>query len=368
VTTFLLPTTFSDSLLAALPPGPRWALYGSLPHCTGLRPGRWLPQASEEAVARHVEAARRRGIPFYYALNHTCFGAREFTAEWQRWAVEFLAWLEGIGAEGVIVASPYLAELVKKRSSLRLHVSLGAQVDSVPKVLFWQGLGADAIYLDDALNRDFEALAAAREAARCQLVLSVNVGCLLHCPLRINHGTYLSHVAECPPGGFVDYSLLRCCLARASEAAQLLKLPWIRPEDLGLYEEMGFEAFKIWGRTQGEDWLLQVATAYARRRYEGDLNDLLDPVDNVSPFGRLPYRVRNERLDGFLAGLRGRPCRLGCGNCRYCQGWARRAVEMEGSPEEYRRPLQAALERLTTGCFWAPPTAACSGGARCVRQ
>ncbi len=369
MTLFMLPTNFRDSLLAALPAGPRWAIYGSLPHLTGLRPEQWLPAASEEAVARHVEAARRRGIPFYYALNYTCFGAQEFTAQWQRWVVELLAWLEGIGAEGVIVASPYLAELVKRRSTLRLHVSLGAQVDSVPKVLYWQEVGADAIYLDDALNRDFQALAAARKVARCQLVLSVNVGCILHCPLRIHHGAFLSHARECPPGGYVDYSLLRCCLARASGPAQMLKLPWIRPEDLGLYEEMGFEAFKIWGRTQGEEWLLRVATAYARRRYEGDLNDLLDPVDNVAPFGRLPYRLRNDRLTGFLAGLRGRPCRLGCASCRYCEEWAQRAVEVEGSPAEYQRPLRAILERLTTGCFRAPLAApGRSLGGHCVRQ
>ncbi len=153
MTLFMLPTNFRDSLLAALPAGPRWAIYGSLPHLTGLRPEQWLPAASEEAVARHVEAARRRGIPFYYALNYTCFGAQEFTAQWQRWVVELLAWLEGIGAEGVIVASPYLAELVKRRSTLRLHVSLGAQVDSVPKVLYWQEVGADAILVSQIVTQ-----------------------------------------------------------------------------------------------------------------------------------------------------------------------------------------------------------------------
>ncbi len=354
MTLFMLPTTFSDSFLKALPQGPQWALYGSLPHQTGLRPWQWLPAASEGALMAHVEAARQRGIPFYYALNYTCFGAQEFTAEWQRWAVEMLSWLEGIGVEGVIIASPYLAEMVKKRSSLRLHVSLGAQVDSVPKVVFWQELGADAIYLDEAFNRDFQALEAAKRVSRCQLFLSVNVGCILHCPLRINHGTYLSHARECPPAAYVDYSLVRCSLARATEAAQLLKAPWIRPEDLSIYEAMGFRAFKIWGRTQGEEWLLRVATAYAQGRYDGDLNDLLDPMDNVAPFGRLPYRLRNARLDGFLAGLRGRPCRLGCGACRYCEEWASCAVEVEGSPEEYQRPLRALLERITSGCFRAP--------------
>ncbi len=354
MTLFMLPTTFQDELLDDLPTGPQWAIYGSLPHLTGLRPAQWLPQPSHQKLATHIEAARRRGITFYYALNYTCFGGQEFTAQWQRWAVEMLAWLESIGAEGVIVASPYLAELVKRRSSLRVHISLGAQVDSVPKVLFWQELGADGIYLDDSFNRDFEALMAVREKASCQLFLSVNVGCLLHCPLRINHGTYLSHAHECPKGGYVDYSLLRCSLARVKGRAQLLKLPWIRPEDVSFYEKLGFNAFKIWGRTQDYHWLLRVATAYASRSYEGDLNDLLDPVDNVIPFGPLPYRVRNSLLDGFVQGLKGRPCRLGCLSCRYCDLWAQRAVEEIAPPQNYERPVSTILERITSGCFRAP--------------
>ncbi len=359
----MVPTTFTDSFLDGLPSGVAWGLYGSLPHEPGLRNGQSLPKVTAAGLASHVKAAAARGIPFYYALNHTCFGAQEFTAEFQRSIVNLLAWLEEAGVVGVIVASPYLAEVVKNRSSLKVHVSLGAQVDNLHKVVFWQELGADGIYLDDSLNRDFETLASAQRVARCQLFLSVNTGCVLHCPLRVSHGTYLSHSHQRGPGFFADYALLRCSLMRATSPTELLRLPWIRPEDLSYYESLGFSSFKIWGRTNDEGWLLRVARAYAARSYQGDLNDLLDPLDNVLPFGRSPYRVRNGRLDGFLNGLVGKPCRLGCGSCRYCHSWAQRAIETEFPVDDYRRSIEAVIERLTTGCFRPSLSDPCGSGS-----
>ena len=50
---------------------------------------------------------------------------------------------------------------------------------------------------------------------------------------------------------------------------------WIRPEDLHVYEALGVKEFKIIDRSRSTAWLLRATKAYASRRYDGNLLDIL---------------------------------------------------------------------------------------------
>ena len=54
-----------------------------------------------------------------------------------------------------------------------------------------------------------------------------------------------------------------------------LRANWIRPEDLHLYEELGYHNFKIVERNTPTQILLERVKAYAERRYDGNLLDLV---------------------------------------------------------------------------------------------
>jgi len=249
-------------------------------------------------------------------------------------------------------------ELVKRRfPELRVHVSTLADVDTVDKALFFKRLGAEALYLPEYINRDFKLLKAIRRHVEGELVLTVNLGCLLHCPIRDYHANYVSHAAESLGRGcYVDYSLARCTQMKAANPVEMVKAPWIRPEDLGRYEELGITRFKIAGREQEATWILRAVAAYASRRYEGDLNDLVTGLDVLDPFGQIPVRISNSRLDGFLDFFAKKDCRLGCAGCTHCEEWARKVISLEGDVERYATGVERFLRRFTSGAFRAPLT------------
>ncbi len=350
----ILPAAFRPAFLDALPELPVGHLYGALPRDPGLRAGDWLPSASRESFASVVARCRERGVEFYYALNVACLGNREFTAEGQRWLVEQLGWIQEVGCEGVVLSNPYLVAFARRRfPELRVAVSTAAAIDSVDKARFFAEQGAELLYLPEYVNRDLKLLREIRKRTACRLALLVNVGCLIHCPIRSYHVDVVSHSGESHElGTFVDYPLVWCTKEKSRDPAQLLKAPWVRPEDLGMYEEIGFTEFKLAGREMDPEWIERVARAYAARRWDGDLNDLILGFDHLEPFGELPLRVPNRALDGFAEFFRKKhDCRAGCRDCRYCDEQAELAVRSRGDAPRFTRRLERHLERYESGAF-----------------
>ena len=83
-----------------------------------------------------------------------------------------------------------------------------------------------------------------------------------------------------------------------------LKMSFIRPEDIFMYEGIGINTFKITGRTTGMDTFRRIVSAYCKGRYDGNLLDLCSPKKTILKNGtvfqdRKPY-IENERLNGFV--------------------------------------------------------------------
>lgn len=361
----VLPTNWDPELLPRLAPLRPAYLYGSLPAEGTLRTPEQLPQVGERQIEEQVAAAAAQGIGFLYVMNATCGGNRELSEE-GRWSVlQRCQWLAEIGARGVTLANPYLVELVRSSfPELEVHVSVLARVDSPRKASFYDDLGVTGIYLAPEANRDFGRLRAIRRAVDCRLSVLVNEGCLLQCPLAHYHANVVSHSGESIAGRYhVDYCYFKCSQLKASAPAEYLQMPWIRPEDLVRYEEAGVDYAKLAGREKmGEgpashsDWIVAAATAYRRRRCE-DLAALLVAVEAVAPLRDAagePLRVRidSRALDGFLDYFERDGCDMACGECRYCERWAERAVGFEGDRGRYEEQLKRDIERVRLGSYW----------------
>ncbi len=358
----IVPTTFDGEFLAALKDYPVQQIYGSLSSEAGARARAWLPEAGEQEVEAHIAEARSKGIGFVYTMNATCSGNREFSADGQRWLAERLGWLVDVGAEGIVSASPYVIEMVKQRyPELRVSVSTLANIDTVEKALFYQRLGIDAIYLADYINRDFKLLRAMKKRIQCELVVALNLGCMMRCPLRDYHGNFISHASETlERGSYLDYSLAKCTQMKSTSPVELMKAPWIRPEDISKYENLGFSSFKIAGREMGGEWVLRAIAAYAHRKYTGNLNDLIIGFGGIDPFGQFPVYLDNTRLDGFIDFFSKKDCRLGCNGCSYCAEWLQRAASVNGDIQRYSNNIDRLIRRFTSGSFKAPLTGVCS--------
>ena len=398
-------TNFDPALVEAVGKYPVTELFGKLREDAvgGGRAPYQLARVSRRRLAEHVAHARRAGIGFNYLLNASCLGNREMTRAGQKDLEELAGWLCGIGVSSVTVSSPYLLAMIKARyPALKVRVSVFGGVDRVRKAQMWEELGADCIVLDSILvNRELAALSRIRRTVRCDLELLVNNNCLAGCAYSPMHMNALSHAGQDRDGnrGFlIDWCFLRCTERKLRNPVDYLRSEWIRPEDLHVYEELGYDLFKIAERDIPTPLMAARVRAYAERRYDGNLLDLVQPYafpgvpgngrhrrgpgwllrfflrpGLVNPFrmlllkrladlrgmtgplpGEPPVYVDNRALDGFIERFRESGCRdLDCEECRWCHEFARRAIRVDEAHREQALEAYDALFRsLHDGSMW----------------
>lgn len=414
-------TNFTDDLVDGLRGLPVVELYGKLRQDAvgGGRASYQLAAVSRRRLAAHVARARAAGIGFNYLLNAACLGNREITRAGQREIEALLGWVREIGVESVTVGSPLLLRLVKTRfPQLKVRVSVFAGVDRVRKAQMWAELGADCIVLDSLLvNREFESLRQIRRHVACELELLVNNSCLQGCALSPSHMNALAHASQARQGngGFlIDWDFLKCTQLKLEEPLNHLRADWIRPEDLHVYEELGYHRFKLVERDLPTAVMLKRVRAYAARRYDGNLLDLVQPYAfhdvppdhryyrrglawlawvlrfafrpglvnplRLAPLQRLAelrgmvrpvagpplVTVDNRALDGFIERFRQAGCRdTDCGACGWCRRFAEKAVSVDAGARQRALELYRAIFASLDGgdlWRWGRPTAACGGG------
>jgi collagenase-like PrtC family protease len=357
------------------------------------------PRSRLEAA---IKEAHAHGIAFNYLINAANLAGLEQTRAGQRKIRALLDRIDRSGADGVTVSAPYLLQIVKKNHPrLKTRVGMFAVVDSGEKARQWEDLGADVICVSAiACNRDFARLSAIRRAVKCDLELLVNASCFPGCAYELTHMNMLSQGSRGgdPLKGFcLDYCFLQCSKRRLADPVNFIKAVWIRPEDMGQYEDLGYSWFKIVERGCPGDLLVRRVQAYAQRSFDGNLYELVAPVAQVksglgaSRLQRLrmalimarpgkvkmgalllmkryaelalvdsfdktnaPVYIDNRALDGFLDGVKSRGCASTlCESCGHCSATAERAVVIDPLYREKTLALAARLdEGLVSGGHW----------------
>ena len=360
----MLPTNFDPELIGQIARFKPTYIYGSLPTEATLRSSLVLAPAGEDDVAAHVSQAAARGIRFAYVMNATCLGNKEYSEEGRGQLLQRLQWVSDIGASAVVTANPFVMELINENfPRLELHISVLASVNDARKAKFFDDLGATVIHLDPQINRDFRRIEAIRKSVECTLSLVVNEGCLLSCPIRQYHSNMISHSGESIASRYyVDYCYYRCALSKVTDPAEHLRSPWVRPEDLAIYEELGIDLFKVAGREKMEegpsshtDWIARVAGAYYERRCDDVARLLVGIEPPYTIFGEPPepvgVRIESAQLDGFLRFFQDDRCLLDCDQCDYCGQWAKRAVRVTGRPGVCAQTLEGDLQTIRVGSY-----------------
>ena len=404
---------FDDALIEGLEGYPVYEVYGkvSKDYAGGGRPSFYLPNVDRRKVESTVGRVHGMGIQFNYLLNASCMGNAEYTREGQRAIRDTLDWCDSIAVDSVTVGQIYLLQMIKKcYPRLKVRISAHRFTDSVRKARFWEDHGADCIVLNEtAFAREFGALKAIRAAVKCDLSLIVNNSCRQDCAIAGTHASSMSHGSLHQPGKKqalpLDYHMLFCLDYRLREPVNYVRANWIRPEDLHVYEEMGFDNFKIVERNTPTPELLKRVDAYSKRRFEGNFFDLVLPFNYdessyTNAAARDAYSVRravkyffrpsqvnvfrvpklqrlgkkmgllyprrgptklyldNRKLDGFINRFLEQSCvDVDCEKCRYCHEFAERAVKID---PDYRREVLAMYKDLFQdmhdGSFWQPPS------------
>ena len=282
------------------------------------RPSDQLPVVEYEHFKEYVALIKKYGIGFNYTMNTTCLSNQEFTKEGQRKIITFLKRLVDAGVESITVCMPSLIELITQmKLPLRIKGSTVGGVINAEKAIEYLAIGASRIVADESVNRDFETLKKIIQVYPQDLELIVNVICDMNCIYRPFHHNQMSHDYEYRAAS-VQYYSHRCNMRRTKVPENILKMNFIRPEDMTYYERIGVHHFKIQGRQavlKGD--ILRTVEAYMKKNYEGDLLDLLDCFSPTNSFRvRIDNKQLNKFIDPFLqAGF----CKRNCVECNYCK-------------------------------------------------
>jgi collagenase-like PrtC family protease len=394
----MVPANYDAAILPQLAQFNTYEIYGKLPYDVvgGGRPSYMSTPLSKKTLAQYVAAIHKNGIEFNYLLNAACLGNQEWTRSFHKRLNKLLDWLTEIEVDTVTVVAPYLLQVIKKRyPHFKVKAGIYAQVDTVKRAQYWEELGANGITLESfSINRDFEKLARIREAVQCELILIANHFCQPNCPYQIQHQSGHAHASNTDRQFLIDYPLVQCNYRRLRDPTAFISSGWIRPEDLHHYEAMGYHTFKLIERNIPSEALLMRAKAYARRRFEGNLAELLfswgfkqHPPNfswlhfartfglwNISPsryklvrkwlqlqgifFPRekeWPVHIDSRAIpDDFLEYFKSDDCcDRDCTECGYCEAIAERAVRIDPDFMAEVLPLYQEIESiLVTGELW----------------
>ena len=350
----------------------------------GGRPSYLIPDISDEDMRTYISNVHKKGMEFNYLFNSMCLGNQEFMSDSHHKILEEIDKAVEMGIDSVTVTIPYLAQIIKYRyPKIKVGISVYSFVTSVEKAKRFESIGADIITVPEVVNRDFKMLEAMRKSVSCDIQVIANNTCLYGCMFQLYHGAITSHAAqddEKMRGFYIDYCILNCTKRKLSNPAEIIKSRWIRPEDIKTYEDIGIDHFKLVERFNTTEVLTNIAKAYADRRYDGNLFDILDtktdpkrqvPLD-VSVFDRPECAnvgelmnfedalyvkgqyINNRDLDGFLEFYKNHDCnRTSCEQCNYCSNLAKKVYQCDKDKiNETLEHVDRKIDALVTSEFF----------------
>ncbi len=298
-----------------------------------------------DEIASQTRYVHDKKLKMGIVLNPSCMGGQHLTSQGYNMFRWYFGKLNEIGVDTVTVAEPYLVEMLRKEfPDIKVVISVISHVDSPERAWFFEELGADAITLDTNINRSFEILEGIKEVVDCELRLLVNEACLYKCPFRYSHFNLFSHMTGSgnKPNIFSDYYYEKCISFRVRYPELIIKSPWIRPEDLGAYEALGIDCFKMSGRANTITWIINCMKAYSDRAYDGNLMELLDCPSEL----RDMFYIPNRELDGAIKQWMN--CKKMCHKCGFCKATAERVVRVYEFTDMQRKTLP--LKEVQTKC------------------
>jgi collagenase-like PrtC family protease len=321
-------------------------VYGSITVDNSMESGRavdMLPRKDLLDLFEYVGYLRQRGIDFNYTLNAPFMSRnRDLTPEGIDEIVGFLEKLYQGGVRALTVALPSLMEIVRSSGlDFKVKASVLCQVTTPNKAALYRQMGVERIVVDESINRDFFVLQQINQIMDGRVEVIANAVCHKECTYRMFHYNQMAADSVHIDGPVShDYYKHRCLLRRYEEIGNLLRLSFIRPEDIGYYTDFGIFYFKLQGRqaiARGQP--LRTLESYFKEDYDGDLIDMLEMYDPLNSF---KVRVDNKKLAGFIEPFVENPgfCRHNCKECGYCDAFARKCIDVK----EAEQVIQMARE------------------------
>ncbi len=286
-----------------------------------------LPQTSETGFAEYIAACTENNINFNYTLNMSCNANLEYSVQGQMEVLNHVEDLIKLGVRYLTITIPALVDLIYHHfPEIHITLSVVSAVDSVKKAeYFASNESIKALYVHESLNRKPRILEPVVRLCRSQnkeVGTIINTMCLSDCPFRISHYNQSAH-SDNSNSHLSEYYGIKCAFIRLNDKTSILRSPWIRPDDVKFYSNLGINKFKISGREMfrmNAD-MLKVISVYNAGTFTGNLVDLFQCFSD-STVARI-FKVDNSKeLDRYMSlVLKGKTgCSMGdCLTCKTCE-------------------------------------------------
>lgn len=237
------------------------------------------------------------GIRFTYLLNAP-FKFKDDPAQLKD-LNNYLGWVLGeLKPDALTISSHELMKHVRTiDKDISIHISTIAGVKNVRDLQNYMDVRPDRIVPHHDVGKNWNDLSEITTFGKqngIKTELLVTESCLYQCPSRTAH---YEHLAK----GKADSPFHLTCNARKfiNPSEFLLAGGVVRPEDMSMFAELGVDCFKTSGRSKPAEWLPEVADAYQKGSYGGNLIRLLgiDPSLKAEEW----FYIDNKALDGFMA-------------------------------------------------------------------
>lgn len=357
-----VPSMFSESYLYELNDMNKksknvkiYETYGSIPNFLlgSIRPSNTIKNIDETFLLNYIKKSNEFGIGFNYIMNSTVLGNFEFDSSLKDELLIFIEKLSNAGLSKITVSVPYLIKFIHKHfPNLHIVASICMNINSVQELNAVEKMGAKSVVLPKDMNREFSLLKKMiKNKGNLDLKLLCTTPCVSKCPDLIYH----MNISSCQDNIIssnkqnltIPEAALNCQIKRLSSPVEFIKSPWIRPEDLKIYQDLGINYFKLDGRDKPEKYLLEVIKAYINENFDGNLLFLIQGSypKNKSELNNLITKnsfkigvyLDNKKLDKFLINLiNGKyDCSNGCYKCNYCEEWKNEALIIDSTTTDF---------------------------------
>lgn len=277
----------------------------------------WNAQRTLEEDLATIKAA---GVKLDLLFNANCYGAKAVSQQLENEVGSILDHLKNmeIPADVVTTTSLTIARTVKKYfPETEVRASVNMRLGTIQAMRYVAGL-FDSFYIQRDIQRNLTAVREIKawcDASGKGLYMLANSGCLRYCPGQTFHDNMVAHDAEIDEMKNIPGWTPHVCwnLYRSRENfAEILKASWIRPEDIHHYDDI-FPVVKL--ATRQHTHPRMVIGAYASRRFNGNLLDLLEPAFS-SIFA--PHYIDNSAFPADWFERSSCNANGNCGNCDYC--------------------------------------------------
>lgn len=286
-----------------------------------------LPDVSMDDFKEYVNTINQNGMYFNYVLNLSCASNMEFTEEGRKELISEIKKLVDIGIKHFTIALPSLIDLFDTYfPEVKITLSIICGVDSLSKMeCYCKFKNIDNIYIHEKVYRQpmlMKQMVDIAHKYQKKVGVIVNSFCLSECPFRQYHYNFGAHAIYGSNYVIPEYYGSMCALMKIKDKRNVLNAPWIRPEDMHFYMEMGVDRYKISGRemySNNAD-MFKVVEVYNSYKYDGNLADLFMCFTKCA-YSEI-FNIKNdESLDKYIKDIQTNSIecnRFGCNNCMKC--------------------------------------------------